>query len=297
MELRHLRYFCAVAEELNFTRAAEKLFMAQPPLTRQIKNLEQELGAELINRQPRGLSLTPAGRYFLTQARQILSRAENAVEHTRHLAQHGRGTVNLGFVPSVFYGPLPNMVREVKGQGQVRLNLQELKTQQQVEAIKQGQIDIGFGRLLIDDAEVQQQVLYEEPIWVALPLHHPLANDVPTLEALAACDMVLYPSGSGPNLSDIFKGVFLGRGLKVEVVQHVHDLQTALGLVAADMGFAFVPEMVTQHNRDDICFVPLKDKSIVSPVICSYHKHQAHTEVATLLELISQMVTLHGPVN
>jgi len=286
MELRHLRYFCAVAEELNFTRAAEKLFMAQPPLTRQIKNLEQELGAKLIDRLPRGLTLTPAGEYFFAQAKLILSRVDRVTEHTFHLANKGRATVNLGFVPSVFYGPLPAMVKEVKRQGEVKLNLTELKTQQQVEAIKQGQIDIGFGRLLIDDPDVQQQVLYQEPIWVALPLQHALAEQVPTLEALAAFDMVLYPSGNRANLSDIFSGIFLSRGLKVEVVQHVHDLQTALGLVAAEMGFALVPEMVTQHNRDDICFVPLQDKSIVSPVICSYHRHHPHGEVSRLLELI-----------
>ena len=121
VELRHLRYFCVVADELNLTRAAEKLFIAQPPLTRQIKQLEEEIGVALFVREARGLSLTPAGEYFLKQAVCILEKVDNSVEETRNVADHGRVVFSIGFVPSVFYGQLPSLVRRLRQRSKRRL--------------------------------------------------------------------------------------------------------------------------------------------------------------------------------
>ena len=151
MELRHLRYFVAVAEAGNLTRAAEKLFIAQPPLTRAIKQLEQEVGVELFIRKPRGLELTTGGEYFLEQAKQVLDKVNATVDDTRRIAQHRKTLFSIGFVPSVFYGQLPLMVRRLRQNKNLEIVLHELKTREQVEALKVGRIDIGFGRLNIQD--------------------------------------------------------------------------------------------------------------------------------------------------
>lgn len=169
MDLRHLRYFRIVAEELNMTRAARRLSIAQPPLTRQIRQLETELGALLFERHARGLALTPAGHFFYEQTVQILERIEVSIAATRRIARSGRQWLGLGFVPSALYGQVPALIRVLRQNEQLELVLSELTTVRQGEALKAGRIDIGFGRLMLDDPEIVQDVLFEEPIIAALP--------------------------------------------------------------------------------------------------------------------------------
>src|SRR5690554_8230250 len=185
MELRHLRYFIAVAEAGNLTRAAEQLFIAQPPLTRAIKQLEEEMGVELFVRKPRGLELTPGGEYFLEQAQQVLDKLAASVEDTRRIAKHRKTLFSIGFVPSVFYGQLPLMVRRLRENKNLEIMLHELKTREQVEALKAGKIDIGFGRLSIQDPDVEQEILFDEPMIAAVPASHPLTGHPPSMKELS----------------------------------------------------------------------------------------------------------------
>lgn len=292
VELRHLRYFCVVADELNLTRAAEKLFIAQPPLTRQIKQLEEEIGVALFVREARGLSLTPAGEYFLKQAVCILEKVDNSVEETRNVADHGRVVFSIGFVPSVFYGQLPSLVRRLRQRSNIEVVLHELKTAEQVEALKTGKIDIGFGRIRVPDlgSDVEQTVLFQEPIVVALPASHPLAKQPVKMEDLAKLPIILFPSGQGPNFADICLGLFARRALDIKVTQQVNDLQTALGLVASEMGFSLVPEQVRRLNRDDVAFVRLEDKSITTPVVCSRRKEENSETMELALSILDELV-------
>mgnify|MGYP001219025705 CR=1 FL=1 len=292
VELRHLRYFCVVADELNLTRAAEKLFIAQPPLTRQIKQLEEEIGVALFVREARGLSLTPAGEYFLKQAVCILEKVDNSVEETRNVADHGRVVFSIGFVPSVFYGQLPSLVRRLRQRSNIEVVLHELKTAEQVEALKTGKIDIGFGRIRVPDlgSDVEQTVLFQEPIVVALPASHPLAKQPVKMEDLAKLPIILFPSGQGPNFADICLGLFALRALDIKVTQQVNDLQTALGLVASEMGFSLVPEQVRRLNRDDVAFVRLEDKSITTPVVCSRRKEENSETMEFALSILDELV-------
>lgn len=269
MELRHLRYFVAVAEQRNFTRAAEKLFIAQPPLTRAIKQLEEEIGVELFIRKARGLELTSGGSYFLAHAQQILDKVEATIADTRRIASNRKTIFSIGFVPSVFYGQLPLMVRRLRQNKNLEIVLHELKTREQVEALKSGKIDIGFGRIRIEDPEVDQEKLFDEPLIAALPVAHPLTAAPPTMKELADMNMIVFPSGAGPNFSDLVHGLFRRRGLKVNVIQQVNDLQTALSLVASDMGFTLVPEQVRRLQREDVEYVPLADSGITVPVLAS----------------------------
>ncbi|HLV18270.1 MAG TPA: LysR family transcriptional regulator [Pseudomonas sp.] len=269
MELRHLRYFCVVAEELNFTCAAERLHMSQPPLSRQIKQLEQEVGADLFERGPRGLRLTPTGLFFQQHALQILEKVDATVEATRRMARSKRVLFGIGFVPSVFYGQLPLLVRDLRQKDNVELSLAELTTVQQIQALKAGRIDMGFGRMRIDDPEVEQEVLFDEPIMAAVPCGHPLEGTTPTLAELARYPLILFPAKPRPSMADIMLGMFRRQGLKVEVVQEANELQTALGLVASEIGISLVPEQVKRVRRDGVSFVYLADKSLTSPVLCS----------------------------
>lgn len=269
MELRHLRYFCVVAEELNFTSAAERLHMSQPPLSRQIKQLENEVGAELFARGPRGLRLTATGKFFQQHALQILEKVDATLESTRRMARSKRVMFGIGFVASVFYGQLPLLVRDLRQKDNVELALAELTTVQQVQALKAGRIDMGFGRLRIDDPEVEQEVLFDEPIMAAVPAGHPLEGTTPTLAELARYPLILFPAKPRPSMADIMLGMFRRQGLKVEVVQEANELQTALSLVASEIGITLVPEQVRRLRRDGISYIYLADRSLTSPVICS----------------------------
>ncbi|MBD3896764.1 LysR family transcriptional regulator [Halomonas sp. ML-15] len=290
MELRHLRYFCVVAEELNLTRAAARLHMAQPPLSRQIKQLESEVGADLFQRSSRGLRLTAAGQFFYEHTLQILEKVEVTTAATRRMARSKRRLFGIGFVPSVFYGQLPLLVRDLRQKDDVELTLAELTTVQQVQALKAGRIDIGFGRLRIDDPDVEQEVLFDEPLMAALPADHPLANSRPTLAQLADYPLVLFPAKPRPSLADITLGLFRRQGLKVSVAQEANELQTALSLVASEIGITLVPEQVKRVQRDGIVFVYLDDRTITSPVICSRRKGEPPSDIMrqanTILEVL-----------
>ncbi|QEM80414.1 LysR family transcriptional regulator [Halomonas binhaiensis] len=282
MELRHLRYFCAAAEELNITRAAAKLHMAQPPLTRQINQLEEELGVKLFIRGPRGLSLTPAGKFFHEHAIQILEKLDTTVSAVRRMVRHSREIFGIGFVPSLFYGQLPILVRELRQKENLELTLAEMTTVEQVHALKAGRIDIGFGRLVIDDPEIEQQVLFEEPLMAAVPEGHPLDGTTPSMQELAEYPIVLYPASPRPSLADIVQGLFRRRGLKLNVVQEANEMQTALGLVVSDFGITLVPEQVKRQKRDGIRYLYLAESHITSPIVCSRRRGEKPTETMKL---------------
>ncbi len=290
MELRHLRYFCVVAEELNLTCAAERLHMSQPPLSRQIKQLEQEVGADLFERGPRGLRLTPTGLFFQQHALQILEKVDATVEATRRMARSKRVLFGIGFVPSAFYGQLPLLVRDLRQKDNVELSLAELTTVQQIQALKAGRIDMGFGRMRIDDPEVEQEVLFDEPIMAAVPCGHPLADTKPTLAQLAEYPLVLFPAQPRPSLADMTLGLFRRRGLKVTVAQEANELQTALALVASEIGITLVPEQVKRVQRDGIVYVYLADPGLTSPVICSRRKGEAPSPIMQAANAILEVL-------
>lgn len=269
MELRHLRYFRVVAQTLNFTRAAELLNIAQPPLSRQIQQLEDELGVELLERS-RPLRLTEAGRFFYEHSSQLLEQLKRVSDDTRRVASGSKRWLGIGFAPSTLYGQLPELIRRLRGFGDVELGLSELITLQQVEALKSGRIDIGFGRMLFDDPAITQEVLREDPLVAALPAGHPLLAAPVSLERLAAEPFVLYPGNPRPSYADHVLGIFNRQGLKIHVAQMANELQTAIGLVAAGIGITLVPASVQRLHRDDIGYSELLDSHATSPIVISY---------------------------
>lgn len=290
MELRHLRYFQAVASELSFSRAAQRLHMAQPPLSRQIRQLEEELGAELIDRAARPLQLTPAGRFFFDQSVHLLERVEEVCEATRRIAAGKRAWFGIGFVPSMLYGLLPDLIRRFRAAAQdVELGLLELTTVQQAEALKAGRIDVGIGRLALVDDEITCEAILEEPLVAALPVRHRLLSAQRlSLRRLATEPLVLYPAGPRPNHADEVLQLFRARGLTPTVAMEVNEMQTAIGLVAAGVGVTLVPASVQRLHRDDVAYRALTDAGVVSPVLMNVRREDRSPHLALLRTLVAQ---------
>jgi LysR family transcriptional regulator, benzoate and cis,cis-muconate-responsive activator of ben and cat genes len=292
MELRHLRYFVAAVREGSVTRAAKTLNMAQPPLSRQLQQLEEELGAVLIERGSRPLRVTDAGRFFYEHALSILDRAEALKMMTRRVGQIDKGRFGIGFVGSILYGPLPQMIRRFHATyPDLEIEMLELTSVQQVSALKEGQIDIGFGRLHVDDPAIEREVLVEEPLVAALPIGHPLLDNPGPLrlDELVLHPLIVYPSKPRPSYADQVLSMLRERRLKASSVREVRELQTALGLVAADVGISLVPAAVQRLRRDDVIYRPLQDGTVTSPIILCSRKHDHSRQLAALLKLVRDL--------
>jgi DNA-binding transcriptional LysR family regulator len=268
MELRHLRYFVAVAEELHFHRAAERLHISQPPLSQQIRALERELGVALFERNRRRVELTPAGSAFLEDARAILEATDRAADNARRVAAGELGALRVGFVGSATFSPtLPALLREFRDRyPDVDLRLRELQTTEQLAALAAGRIDIGVirGPLTSSElaADLEQLVILREQLVVAVPDSHPLAPK----SKLRAADLrgetfVILRRREAPGLFASLATVMRGAGGMPTDVLEVAEMQTILGLVASGFGVSLVPASVAEAERAGISFRPLADPS------------------------------------
>lgn len=291
MELRHLRYFEAVATERNFTRAAQRLGVAQPPLSRQIRELEIEIGIDLFDRASRPIRLTEAGRMFQEQASQILARTEQLRRSMRRFATSGRQRYVVGFVSSVVYGTLPDVIRRFRTVvASTDVQLLEMTTLEQVAALREGRIDAGIGRIRIDEPAVRREILYEEPLVVALAAQHPLADrHYVHLRDLIAEKLILYPSQPRPSYADQLLSLFRDHNLNPEEIEEVREVQTALGLVAADAGSTIVPASMRRLHRDDIRYVPIADEGATSPVIIIFREGDISAETSIFRQIAHQL--------
>lgn len=274
MELRHLRSFVAVAAERNFTRAADRLGIAQPPLSRQIRELEAELGAALFDRTSRPVRLTEAGRLLHEQAVQLLGGIEQITHNIRQLTAAGRPRFVIGVVGSIMYGALPEVIRRFRDQAaDTEVELIELTTVQQVEALHDGRIDAGFGRVRIDDPAIRREILYNEPLVAALSSCSPLAQQDRPVRLADLCRGVLliYPSVPRPSYADQVLELLRDHGCSPERIVEVREVQTALGLVAAQSGCSIVPSSMQHLQRSDIRYAPITEP-LVSPIILSQRK-------------------------
>lgn len=288
MELRHLRYFVTVAAERSFSRASEKLHIAQPPLSRQIQQLEEDLGTQLLNRG-RPITLTEAGRYFFEQAHQMLQKADEIRMMTKRIGTGRRQQFGIGFVASTLYDTLPELIRQFRSDvPDVEIVLSELITIEQAAALKDGRIDIGFGRIWFDDDGLTRRVLREEKLAIAAPHGHPLSRkrERLTLKRIVEVPLILYPNAPRPSYADQVLSFYRKRGLEPKVGFEVRELQTALGLVAAGLGISIVPLSVRRLGREDVDYLPLEEPDIASPIIVSYRPNDGSALLARMLELI-----------
>ena len=235
MELRHLRYFVAVAEELHFRRAAERLHMSQPPLSQQIRQLEEEVGAMLLLRNQRKVELTAAGVAFLVRAREILDAVEDAARQARRVQRGEVGRLAVGFVGSAMYSFVPELLRAFRDEKpDIGLRLHELGTTEQLRQLEDGRLDVGFVRLRGPRPGLAHETVMDEPVVVALPDVHPLAQrPLLRLSDLEGESLVLLAPAGSPGLRAALADAIALLGGEERIVQEVAEMQTVVGLVAA----------------------------------------------------------------
>jgi LysR family transcriptional regulator, benzoate and cis,cis-muconate-responsive activator of ben and cat genes len=288
MDLRQLRYFLMVAHERNFTRAAERLHIAQPPLSRQIQQLEAELGTTLFDRDARPLQLTPTGRLLYDQASQVLGRVEDMRAMIARAARTQKRRFAIGFVASTMYARLPGLILAFrKAAPDVDLALVEMGSIEQITALKEGMIDVGFGRIRFEDTAVRRTVLREETLVAAVSSEHALtriAGPVP-LARIAAEPQILYPRAPRPSYADQVISLFHDNGLEPAIAHEARELQIAVGLVAAEEGVCIVPESVRQSRTDDVRYLDIAEP-LSSPVIMSHRLGDASPELAIMCHVI-----------
>lgn len=261
MELRHLRYFVAVAEELNFTRAAARVGIGQPPLSLQIRALEQEIGAALFRRVPHGAELTEAGVVFLEYARSMLNEAERAGEAARRAARGETGRLRVGFTGSAAFHPIvAATIREFRrAYPQVGLPLQEANTAQALQRLAAGELDAAFIRPgITDPAGMRLRRLVEEPMRIVLPAGHRLAERprLP-LSELSGEAFVLFPRAVGLALYDEILTACRLAGFEPALGQEASQISSVVNLVAAELGVSIVPASIAQMQVRGVRYVDI----------------------------------------
>jgi len=291
MELRHFRYFVAVAEELNFRRAAKRLHMAQPPLSMQIKVLENELGVQLFDRSRRAVTLTAAGNHFLVDAQRVLAEARHAETNARKAAAGIVGHLNIGFMLATAHDLLGGAVRKFKqSYPEVELNLLDLTNSEQIKALEEGRIDIAFTRSRISKAELETEILFEEPMVMMVPSRDPLAKK----QRLAWRDLsgksivTLHPS-QALGFYDNFFIKCLEAKVPVITGQYANDIHTEMWLVSIGMGLAPTSLTTSHIRRPNVTYCQLPSNLPKVQTVMSWRKAPLFPAVANFIGIIRQL--------
>jgi len=303
MELRHLRYFIAVAEESHITRAAERLGIQQPPLSQQIRALERELGVALFHRRPRGVELTDAGRALFADARTILTLVDRAVATVRQTAQGKRGRIAVGFTSSAPFHPfVPRVIRAFREAcPAVSLTLEENGTADLVHALRTERIDAAFIRSPIADAPdlIVRPLLAEEMV-VAFPVRHRLAarrggraGTALPLRALAAETFILYRRPSGPGLYDAIISACRRAGFSPNIGQEAPLIVSTLNLVAAGLGVSIVPASLRRQRMDGVVYRRINGHpQLRAPLNLAYRREGNSSAVRQFVDLVQRIQKL-----
>ncbi|WP_286863486.1 MULTISPECIES: LysR family transcriptional regulator [Pantoea] len=267
IELRHLRYFIAVAEELHFGRAALRLNISQPPLSQQIMQLETETGARLFNRTNRSVQLTAAGEQLLSDARAILLQVEQASDRAARLHRGEEGELRIGFTSSAPFTAVVSdaLFRFRQRWPQVHIKMQEINTRQQLVPLHEGLLDLGVMRNTPLPADLRHQLLLSEPLYAVVHKAHPLAGaEKISVTALAAEPFVFFdPQGGTALYSDIL--ALLHRyHIKPYITQEVGEAMTILGLVATGLGVSILPASFRRARLSDVVWLPLTEEDAIS---------------------------------
>ncbi|GAA4284918.1 LysR family transcriptional regulator [Brevibacterium daeguense] len=264
MELRHLRYFVAVAEERHFSRAADRLHVAQPPLSQQIKQLEDELDAALLERTTRRVDLTPAGELMLTRAQALLTEVDRMVQDVRLVAEGAAGVVRVGVVGSAAYRLMPEIVQAARTRmPSLHMHVQaEMLTPELTEALETGRIDVAVLRPPVRSEDLEVKLLEQDELMVALPGNHSLADSSSiALSDLADDPFVCYPQGSAVAAAT-FEAT-RRTGFRPHIAQEAGETSTLLAFVAAGMGVALVPMTQRGFSVQGVVFRPLDSAPVV----------------------------------
>lgn len=262
MDLRHMRHLVAVAEELHFGKAAERLNMAQPPLSQSIKRLEDNLGVRLLERSRSGVSLTPAGEIFFREAKRTLMQADLTREATIRAAKSGAGAIHVGFIGPAMFRLLPPIIARHRAEyPDVSVRLSQMTSAEQMQAIMEGKLDIAFVHPSVDLVEGGDSFVAERSHYVALiPEKWDLAQKAAvTLIELAAYPMILPPEHEAPTRVAAMRNAFREQGASPNIVQESSQTQTILSLVAGEVGVSLVMDVAVLTGISGVAFRPIVD--------------------------------------
>ena len=258
MDFKRLKYFLAVAEELHIGRAATRLDIAQPPLSRQIAALEEELGVQLFDRSRSQIRLTQAGCVFRDHARQLIGRLEAALRETRRIGSGSAGRLSIAFVGSASYGALPELIRTYRRcYPEVEMDLLAMNNADLQRALVEREVDIAVARPALQDEEFRRAPLCPEPLVLALPKSSELAarRDI-RLADLAGQTLVLYPRQPRPSYADVVLDILAHDGVDPGSTDLAQDFQSAISLVSVGVGIALVPQSVSEAVRPGVVYRP-----------------------------------------
>ena len=290
MDLRQMRYFLALAEERNFTRAAERLHMAQPPLTRQIRALEDDLGTPLFLRTAKGVDLTEAGTALLEEVPNLLALAQRARERTQRAGQGLAGRLDVGTFGSGVLDVIPRMLARFHAERpDVRIVLHNQTKAEQIEALRERRIAIGFNRLVPPESDLVVETVLRERMVVALPERHALAVNKKRLRLPDLDDqpMILYPNLPMPGMAQRVAGAFVREGVRLRIEQEVEDVLTATALVSGGFGLCITTESSMNLRLPGVAYLALDCDSLRDiELACLYRKGDASPVLAAFLEVV-----------
>lgn len=292
MELRHLRYFVAVAEELNFSRAAQRLHIAQPPLSQQIRDLEEELGVTLFERTKRRVELTVPGEIFLDKVRQAIEQVEQAVAAVQRASRGELGRLSIGFNSSATYSILPAFLRAFRERcPDAELDLQELTTHQQLVRLHQRQIDVGILYLPIETEALNVMSVLKEVMVVAIPETHPLAALSQVSIRLLNRDLFIVPPPVlGGGLHSQIMQFFQQTGFSPTIAQQATQLQTIISLVAGGVGVALVPASMQNLQRSGVVYRSLQELTPEVEIALAWRQHDHSPVLCKFIEAVHEIV-------
>jgi DNA-binding transcriptional LysR family regulator len=289
MELRHIRYFLAVAEEQNFTRAAARVGIGQPPLSQQIKDLETEVGAPLFHRIPQGAELTEAGRAFLENVRVIPVQAERATRAAQRAARGEIGSIRVGFVGSApFNRVMPATIRSFRrAYPDVEMSFEESNAMRLIASLKDGELDAAFFRFNESPSDdLQIRLLSEERMVVVLPATHPAAKSVEIdLVRLRNDALILVPRDAGPSLFDTVMLACRQAGFEPILGQSAPQLSSVVSLVAAELGFSMVPESMRQLQLTGVTYREVAGDAPLTRLALAYRRGETSKIVRNFVDL------------
>ena len=261
IEFRHLKYFQVVAKELHFRKAAEKLFITQPALSRQIQQLEEYVGAELFKRDKRNVSLTPAGEYLLKESQFLFEHLSFIKDNIRHISKGDEGEIRIGFVGSAMQSVIPALLKKVnKKLPGIHFVLTELTNQDQVDLIRNNQLDIGFIRTMRLPEGLKKLDVFEEPFCLVLPKSHPIsAKSFNNISDLEKENFILFSSQYGHGYYDKIMSIFEDQGFSPKVAHESVHANTIFRLVENELGVGIVPSSLKQGFDLDIKFIELNN--------------------------------------
>jgi len=296
VDLKRLRYFVTVARLRSFTRAAEVLHIAQPPLSQRIQELESEVGLPLLNRESRPIALTTAGVAFYEQAVSILQKTDSLEASMRRMRSHQHPTFTFGVVPANFHGSLSTILRMYRfAMPGVGIRMLEMNSMEQIDALREGRIDAGISRVAMEAEGVHRILLRSEPMVAALPDDHPLAakEEALSLQALAHEPFLVYTSNPRPSLADHVLAQFADRGIALSNIIEVDQYDTALILIGAGCGLSIVPASARLVAAPGVSYRPLAE-AITSPIVLCHREGDASHEMLMLYFVLSRFLAERG---